>query len=154
MATHPEGAARLARERYLELSGKVDQFFERVHARYGAVMQCRAGCSACCQAGLSVTSVEASLLREGLATLPAEVRERLARQAREEEPKACPALDAEGRCLVYAWRPLVCRSHGVPIRQREPAGVPDPEAAGAVSACEKNFEGGALLPSIAADCVL
>jgi hypothetical protein len=154
MATHPEGAARLARERYLELTGKVDQFFERVHARYGGMMQCRAGCSACCLAGLSVTSVEANLLREGLNTLPEEVREQLARQARAEAPRACPALDAEGRCLVYAWRPLVCRSHGVPIRQREPVGPPGPEAASTVSACEKNFEGGALLPSLSADCVL
>jgi len=27
----------------------------------------------------------------------------------------CPLLDAEGRCLVYAYRPLVCRMIGLPM---------------------------------------
>ncbi|MFO0706750.1 MAG: YkgJ family cysteine cluster protein [Nitrospira sp.] len=31
----------------------------------------------------------------------------------------CPALDREGRCLVYASRPLVCRSMGIPIEQAD-----------------------------------
>lgn len=26
----------------------------------------------------------------------------------------CPLLGEDGSCLVYAWRPLVCRQHGLP----------------------------------------
>jgi len=45
--------------------------------------------------------------------------------------EGCAALDAEGRCRIYAARPLVCRTHGVPVRVE-----------GAVSACPRNFPAG------------
>jgi Fe-S-cluster containining protein len=134
--------------RYRELAAKLDAFFERVQSRYGGAMKCRAGCSGCCRVRLSVTALEASVLREGLAQLPEEARARLAERARQADPGTCPALEADGRCAVYAWRPLVCRSHGVPVRFREPEGTTS------VSACELNFEGGAQLPEVASDCVL
>lgn len=141
-------AARQVRERYQELISKVEAFFSRVQSRYGNAMQCKAGCTACCHVRLSVTALEASVIREGLAGLPDEVRARLAHRAKQGAPGVCPALEADGRCAIYAWRPLVCRSHGVPIRQREPDG------SASVSACEKNFEGGATLPEVSPDCVL
>jgi Fe-S-cluster containining protein len=32
----------------------------------------------------------------------------------------CPALDPDsGACLLYAWRPVVCRTHGPPLRERD-----------------------------------
>ena len=33
------------------------------------------------------------------------------------EHAPCPALGDDGRCLLYAYRPLTCRSMGIPIRQ-------------------------------------
>lgn len=32
----------------------------------------------------------------------------------EEDQTPCPLLGDDGSCLVYAWRPLVCRQHGLP----------------------------------------
>lgn len=32
----------------------------------------------------------------------------------EDDPTPCPLLDAHGRCLVYEWRPMICRTHGLP----------------------------------------
>lgn len=32
----------------------------------------------------------------------------------EDDPTPCPLLSDEGRCLVYAFRPLTCRLHGLP----------------------------------------
>jgi Fe-S-cluster containining protein len=148
MSAQDTPAAQAVLARYQELMAKVDAFFARVQARYGGAMQCRTGCSACCRVRLSVTALEAHALREGLAHLPAEERERLAQRAAHGDPGACPALEPDGRCALYAWRPLVCRSHGVPIRHMEPDG------AQALSACEKNFDGGAGLPEVSADCVL
>ncbi|MGZ3460898.1 MAG: YkgJ family cysteine cluster protein, partial [Archangium sp.] len=145
MTEQDKGTARAVRERYQELVAKVDAFFTRVQSRYGSAMQCKAGCTACCQVRLSVTALEAQVIREGLATLPDEERARLAHRARHGAPGSCPALEADGRCALYAWRPLVCRSHGVPIRHREP------EGASSVSACEKNFEAGAGLPDVSPD---
>lgn len=32
----------------------------------------------------------------------------------------CPALDPNsGACMVYDWRPVVCRTHGPPLRERD-----------------------------------
>lgn len=148
MSQQDESTARRVRERYRELTAKVDTFFTRVESRYENAMQCKASCTACCHVRLSVTGLEASVLREGLAGLPEAERTRLAQRAGHARPGVCPALEADGRCAVYAWRPLVCRSHGVPIRQREPDGT------ASVSACEKNFDGGAGLPQVSAECVL
>jgi len=32
----------------------------------------------------------------------------------EEDETPCPLLGDDGRCLVYAWRPVICRLHGLP----------------------------------------
>lgn len=32
----------------------------------------------------------------------------------EDDPTPCPLLDENGRCLVYAQRPMTCRLHGLP----------------------------------------
>lgn len=130
--------------RYRELVAKVDAFFARVAGRHGHAMQCRAGCAACCLPGLSVTGVEAAAIWEGLEAMPEAERAKQRARARREEGAACAALDEEGRCSIYSVRPLVCRSHGLPIRLPGPRGLP------MIDACPKNFTEG----EPEADCVL
>ena len=55
----------------------------------------------------------------------------------------CAALDGAGRCKIYEARPLVCRSHGVPIRLRR-GSLP------VVQACHRNFTHTTADP----DCIL
>lgn len=126
-----------------ELTAKVDAFFARVEARHGDDMQCATGCSECCHARLTVTGIEAAAIRAELAGWPADRRTALAANAAAAPPDRCAALDPGGRCLIYAARPLVCRSHGVPIRLG-PGSLP------VMPACGKNFLDGP--PD--ADCVL
>lgn len=133
--------------RYRELVAKVDAFFARVVGRHGHAMQCRAGCAACCLPGLSVTGVEADAIREELSAMPEGPRVELRARALREDSAACPALDEEGRCSIYAVRPLVCRSHGLPIRLPGPRGLP------VIDACPKNFTASGP-GAIEADCVL
>ncbi|MCB9574928.1 MAG: YkgJ family cysteine cluster protein [Kofleriaceae bacterium] len=137
-------------DRLGELAARVDAFFARVAARHGADLRCAAGCDGCCRTRLTVTTVEADAVRGHVATLEAPARARLAEVAARPVDAAaprCAALDDDGRCLVYAARPLVCRSHGVPIRLRGGDGLP------VVQACELNFT--ARGPAAAdADCVL
>jgi hypothetical protein len=102
--------------RYHELTAKVDGFFARVTARHGTDMQCGSGCSDCCHVRLTVTSVEAGAIRDEMATWDAARRAALAANAAAAPADRCAALDAGGRCLIYAARPIVCRSHGAPIR--------------------------------------
>jgi len=134
-------------DQYLQLVAKVDAFVARVTARHGDHMRCGSGCHDCCHVRFSVTGVEAEVIREAVATLPAAVRARLAAHARTDDPHRCAALEDDGSCAIYAARPLVCRSHGVPIRQRPPQG------AATLDACFRNFtERGPA--AVEADCVL
>jgi len=122
-----------ARDRYRELCAKVDSFFARVKARHAADMKCATGCDGCCRIRLTVTAVEAAEIREAVAALSPELRQRAAARARLDAPDRCAALDDDGRCAIYTARPLVCRSHGLPVRMVNARGLP------VVDACVLNF---------------
>ncbi|HEU4734119.1 MAG TPA: YkgJ family cysteine cluster protein [Kofleriaceae bacterium] len=103
-------------------------------------MQCGTGCSDCCHVRLTITGVEAEAIRVYAAGLPGPARRNLAEFG---PPDRCAALDPGGRCKIYDARPLVCRSHGVPIRLGR-GSLP------VVQACHRNFQRTAPDP----DCVL
>ncbi|MFT3766014.1 MAG: YkgJ family cysteine cluster protein [Minicystis sp.] len=147
-----------ARARLAELFAKVDAFFAKVHARFPDEdgVTCHAGCDDCCRRRFSVTAIEAEVIAEALAALPEARREALADRARGGDPGVCPALDEGGRCAVYEARPLICRTHGLPIRfAAPPAGkrALPVQSEPTIDACPKNFAGRdlAVLP---ADAVL
>ena len=125
--------------RLSELNAKIDGFFARVEARHGDAMQCRTGCSDCCHTRLTITRTEADAIAAHVAGWSAERRGALVHDV----PDRCAALDPQGRCTIYDARPVVCRSHGVPIRLRE-GSLP------VVRACHRNFTD----TEPAADCVL
>jgi len=140
-----------AQERYLALAAKVDAKFAQVNQRYAGAMHCSAGCTDCCAGGLSVTLVEASVVAEALAHMPAAERRDVVTGALAGPRDRCAALDDSGRCRVYASRPLVCRSHGLPIRvSRDPGG----EAPESVVACPHNFSRRPRLAEVDSDCIL
>lgn len=118
--------------RYPELAGKVDAFFARVQARHGDQMACHTGCSHCCHARLTVTSVEAQAVRALVAQMAEAEVTRLVENVAAAPADRCAALDGDGRCLIYAARPIVCRSHGAPIRLRE-------RSLPVVQSCRDNF---------------
>lgn len=118
------------------LARSVDDAFSAIREKFPTCMECRSGCSDCCRARLSISRVEETLLRRGLAQMSESVRHELARAARDEDREMCPALDSRGRCRVYAWRPLICRSYGVPLRRRREVPLVNPPI---IDVCDKNF---------------
>jgi uncharacterized protein len=149
-----------------ELAAKVDAFFARVAERHAADLECGSGCADCCHTRLTVTAVEADAIRAEVAAWPHARSAALAATVAAAAPDRCAALDAADRCAIYAARPLVCRSHGAPIRLHDPRGLPvvntAPPFGGAdgrgqaptvVQVCPKNFTRGG--PAAAdADCIL
>lgn len=148
------------------LAAKADAFFARVRARHPGELACKAGCDSCCAPHLEVTALEARAIRRHLASMPGPQREALASRAPAGRDDACVALDAEGRCAIYPARPLVCRTHGVPIRVADatltgppaPSGAPAPtdgarRALPMVAVCERNFRT-LDLSRVSPDCVL
>lgn len=153
-ASSTESVATLT-ARLTALYDRVGAFFARVAARYGdGQVTCHDGCDSCCQAGLTVTGLEAALIQAHLRGLPEHERVAVARSsgrpgcaALDSRRAGCAALDAEGRCRIYAVRPLVCRAHGLPLRF---AGEARGRSLPMIDACPKNFIGTdleALAPS-------
>lgn len=135
----------MTRDRYHLLTAKVDGFFARVEARHGDQMQCGSGCADCCHTRLTVTAVEAAAIEDHVAAMAPAARAELAALAeRPVDPATirCAALGDDDRCRIYAARPIVCRSHGAPIK-----------LGASVTACHRNFT--ARGPAAAdPDCVL
>ena len=82
---------------------------------------CGKGCDRCCRQLADIpglTEAEWTLLKEGLAALPAERLAEIAGNvaklsAQQSRPVVCPLLDqASGACPVYDYRPVACRTYG------------------------------------------
>ena len=100
-------------ENYRTLLSRVDELCRRTHEAFGEEITCRAGCDACCR-HLSIFSVEAAALRQALAELPPGERESVRSFAAGAQENRCPLLH-DGLCLLYRARPIICRTHGLPL---------------------------------------
>lgn len=90
------------------LHAAVDELATPIVAAHGAKLTCRSGCTGCCADDLTVFTIEAALIE-------ARHPELLANGAPHAEG-ACAFLDEKGACRVYAERPYVCRTQGLPLR--------------------------------------
>ena len=91
-----------------KLHQEIDRESDRLTKRHAERLRCGRGCSACCIDGLTVSAVEAERIRRAHPALLA--------GGEPYPPGACAFLDTDGSCRVYASRPSVCRSQGLPLR--------------------------------------
>lgn len=121
----------------VQLRRRVDDHFAAARARSPDAFACRAGCDRCCHQRLSVFAVEADAVRQGLRRLAREAPE-LRAQVRAQAQAAderCVFL-VSGACAIYDERPLICRSHGLPVA------VPGPGPELQMDVCPLNFQDG------------
>lgn len=131
----------MADDSYKRILLEADAFFGRVMASQPENLQCGRGCSLCCHGLFEIGSGDVPVIAEGLAELHPARRRKIVRRAMDimestahpnlrecspEEKEAffdrtehvpCPALSESGECEMYEWRPLVCRTFGLPIRE-------------------------------------
>lgn len=101
-------------ENYKRLTAQVDALCTSIAASLGAQITCKAGCSSCCTA-ISVFPVEAAAMRNALENLPKpKADEILQHISKKSEGERCPLL-FHHHCLLYEARPIICRTHGLPI---------------------------------------
>lgn len=92
--------------RYAELLSRIDTFGSMLRKRHGSDISCAPGCDACCGQVLELLAVEYYYLQTAAQQLrPAE---------QPSAGAACPLL-YRGRCLAYQYRPVICRTHGLPL---------------------------------------
>jgi Fe-S-cluster containining protein len=90
------------------LHDEVDRESAALAARHRERLHCARGCNACCVDGLTVFEVEAERIRSR--------HPELLREGTPHPPGACAFLGDAGQCRVYAERPYVCRTQGLPLR--------------------------------------
>jgi Fe-S-cluster containining protein len=98
---------------------------------------CGAGCTACCRQDLTVCTIERDHIAAYLAEHGLEPRDE-SRTDQDRHPLferlqggvPCAFLGPQGRCSIYEARPLICRTHGLPIVVEETVGT-----------CALNFQG-------------
>lgn len=103
---------------YKLLTARVDALCSTITKSLGERITCSPGCSSCCTA-ITVFPVEAAAMREALDNLPGkkaeEIRHHISVHADDER---CPLL-SHNNCLLYEARPIICRTHGLPITYNE-----------------------------------
>jgi Fe-S-cluster containining protein len=120
----------------------VDALVAPIAASHVPPLACRAGCHGCCVDGLTVFAIEAAVIEAHHGDLLAE--------GDAHAPGACAFLDASGECRVYAHRPYVCRTQGLPLRWLESDA--DGEPAEMRDVCPLNAEGLPVEELLATDC--
>jgi len=132
---------------YKTLLERIDRWFSAAIDRFPHQIRCADGCSGCCRSLFDITLLDATMLRQGFALLPPEVKQQVQAKAErrltqlqtiwpnlsspfmlndhpqdrweelmpDEDETPCVLLDSEGRCMVYAYRPMTCRLHGLPL---------------------------------------
>jgi Fe-S-cluster containining protein len=118
---------------YRDLVGRVDELCRRIETEFRGHIACGRGCDGCCR-HISLFPVEAVSLNAALPRLSPSCIELMRERARTADPAGpCPLL-ADGLCLLYDARPLICRTHGMPLLIRK-------GAERAVDFCPLNFKG-------------
>ncbi len=91
-----------------ELYADVDLLAGRLYQFHSRNLRCHLGCYSCCVDGITVFEVEAENIRLNCRTL-----------FEKEIPHpegGCAFLNEKGECRIYAYRPYVCRTQGLPLR--------------------------------------
>jgi len=128
-------------ENYRALLLRVDEICSQTVTRFADQLACRPGCDACCR-HLSIFAVEAAALLRALGELPDERAALIRRAAAASSPDApCPLLQG-GICLLYRARPIICRTHGLPL-------LINRDGAPGVDFCPENFRGATSIPGSA-----
>ena len=128
------------RHRYLPLLNRLEALFREMDRAYAAVadqygFRCNGCADNCCLTRFSHhTLAEYLYLVEGLRSLESGVRQAVQKQAlaveagmaaadRRDEPIRimCP-LNRDEQCMLYPYRPMICRLHGIPHELHRPGG--------------------------------
>ena len=125
---------------YRELISRVDEISRKIEEDFRSEIACTGGCDGCCR-HLSLFPVEAAALAVAFQELPLSERRRIRERACTSPIEPCPLLE-QHQCLLYTARPLICRTHGLPL-------LINRAGKRRIDYCPLNFRGVSSLPGSA-----
>lgn len=111
-------------QKYRQLRSETDQLVTRLERQHRPHMQCRQGCDQCCM-DYRIFPVEFYAIAEELKGVPPQTEAGAGADD-------CIFL-INHACTIYASRPFICRTHGLPLLYANDDGEWE------LSACELNF---------------
>ena len=114
-------------EGYYPLRREVDAMAAKLEGVHRDYMQCKKGCTKCCM-NLTVWPVEFFAIAEEVRAAGIELAF--------DEQAGCGFLK-DGLCRIYPFRPIICRTHGLPLVYLDDE---QDEPVYGVTFCEKNFQ--------------
>lgn len=118
-------------EQYLAIKEELDVISSQLSRLHAPQMKCKAGCSSCCES-ISVFEVEFDAIQEQITAHSINLAKPLFLQR---FTKRCRFL-VNNLCSIYEFRPIICRTQGLPILYRS---INSDHYE--LSACKLNFKG-------------
>jgi Fe-S-cluster containining protein len=127
---------------YRDLLTRVDRLLDSIQRQYSGHIVCHKGCDCGCR-NLSVFPIEALSLVNAVQDLSEETGAKIRQRAAAAWFWDCPLLE-DRTCSMYTFRPLICRTHGFPLRTQY-KGQPS------IGYCRYNFKD---MSSVPADAII
>ena len=109
---------------------RVDSHINAVKNVFPDQIACKKGCDLCCRF-LTLFPVEALTLAQVFARLPKRIQAMVTLKIKTEKD-ACPLL-IDRECILYPFRPIICRTHGYPVYMEK-------DGERCVDFCPENFK--------------
>lgn len=117
-------------EKYFELREKTDETVEKLIQIHGSNIVCKPKCPSCC-VNLTVFQIEFESIKYEMGKDGFDISSVVF------DPKATCGFLKDDLCQIYKYRPIICRTHGIPISFQNDDDPAEPYIA--VSFCDLNF---------------
>lgn len=118
-------------EKYFELRKRTDENVKKLLEIHGPNIICKPKCSSCC-VNLTVFQIEFESIKHEMGTDGFDIG-----SVTFDDQATCGFLKND-LCQIYKYRPIICRTHGIPISFQNDDDPVEPYIA--VSFCDLNFE--------------
>lgn|GEM_PF-3418483 len=97
---------------YKQIMGILDKQVAELQSEFKRHLNCRQGCSSCCEnVKFKISYIEALMLEQGFNSLDPGKQKQIIDNLESDSPH-CPFL-IEGSCASYQYRPALCRGYGL-----------------------------------------
>ena len=99
----------------VSLQENASGFFDKIAEKHPTQMECKQGCSKCCQTDISVFEIESERITDWFSGLTIENQEELKLLWGTPQQVGYCTFLYKDQCTIYEARPLICRTQGLPL---------------------------------------